>query len=271
MARINIEDSIWKDNRFQDLMIKVGNRHAAKGMVLELWSLAQEYWFPEKKYIPLDRIKQAGLDVVIEVGLAEEKDGGIFAVGTDKAFEWLFQRQEAGKKGGRPKATAKRPKAVVKVPKAGDNREKAEQSGSNPLTLSLTLSPSLSSSSFSDSEISKEAAEPNAGAFIAAYCREWKSKYGSRPEITGKERGIAKRLCGFIGTERACNLVEAFFRMQNQWFLTKRHDLATFEQNLNAVVQFHDTGTQITQGQARAAEGMAHAQDQLRRIAEGSL
>lgn len=109
MARLNIEDTLWKDFRFQELMVKVGSRHAAKGMVLELWMLAQEYWFPEKKYIPAEKIAEAGLQPVVDSGLAVLKpEGGYFAIGSEKAFDWLFAAREKGKKGGEKSAEKRR-------------------------------------------------------------------------------------------------------------------------------------------------------------------
>lgn len=122
--------------------------------------------------------------------------------------------------------------------------------------------------------LEKKRGEParaaNAGAFISAYCSAWKSKYGARPEITGKEQGIAKRLAGAIGTERASELVAAYLLMQDRWFQQKRHDLSTFEQNLNAVVQFHDTGKTLPPDNSayRREEGNRYALEEALKTLE---
>jgi len=264
MARINIEDSLWKDERFQDLMIKVGSRHAAKGMVVELWTLAQEYWFPEKKLIPADKIKRAGLDAVVEVGLAEVRESGIFAIGADTAFGWLFQRQDAGKKGGRPSKTGKRPKATAKRPKAAESGRQAGESGENPLTPSpsLPLFSSSSSGSTSDSEYNSvgDGAEAHpvveiknpVGFFIATYVKAYQKRYPeARPDLTGKIQGKVKTYVGEVPIERACEMIRMYCEMNDPWFLTKCHDFGTFIENLSKVGVALDGGRTLTQAEIR--------------------
>ena len=126
MPRINIEDSVFREQGFQDLLLAVGNRHVAKGMVLELFELGQKYWVPDRKLIPIEKFKNAGLDAALygPGGLAElDESGDVYVRGCDKFFSWLMQKYDAGKKGGRP--------VVI-----GPNRSVI---GSNPLTLTLTL------------------------------------------------------------------------------------------------------------------------------------
>lgn len=254
MARINIEDSLWKDDRFQDLMIRVSNRHTAKGMLIELWSLAQEYWYPERKCIPMERIQRCGLELVIEVGLAEVREEGVFAVGADKAFEWLFERKAAGKKGGLAKAS----KAKLGLVKPSKTKQNVPSSSS-----SFSFSSSSSdSSSGSDSKIHTPpekisgAASEGSGVreFIGTYCELWKARYKTNPEMGGKPAGIATRLVKNLGAKRACELVEAYLEMNDSWFVQNRHDLPTLEAKIQAVVIYADTGKTITQGELRQAD-----------------
>jgi hypothetical protein len=105
VARINIEDSLWAGPKFQDLLIKTGNRHTAKGMVVELFTLAQKHWFPEKKLIPLEDFNSFGLSLLIEVGLAENRSAGVYCKGSEESFNWLFKSQINGRKGGLAKAS----------------------------------------------------------------------------------------------------------------------------------------------------------------------
>jgi hypothetical protein len=258
VARINIEDSLWKDERFQDLMIKTGNRHTAKGMLVELWALAQEYWFPDRKLIPLERIQRAGLDLVLEVGLAVQKAEGIFAVGTEKAFDWLFQKQDAGKKGG-IKSGAKRALSSAKRAKAGAKHPPSE---TNPLTL--TLSPTLTLSSSSDSNsnseesigvpavaatapaiITKADQAQKANRFVGAYVKAYQTRFpDSRPEDLndGKTRGQILSWVKDYPLERACQLIQVYFQMDAKWFNTKGYDFLTFRNNLNKIGQALDSG-----------------------------
>lgn len=80
MARLNIETGIWADGRFQNLLIKVGDRFRATGMIVHLWTLAQQYWCPDRKPIP-DVVWAASElpEEVIQCGLAERREGGVYA------------------------------------------------------------------------------------------------------------------------------------------------------------------------------------------------
>lgn len=110
--RINIESSIYRDSRFLELIIKVGCRYKAMGMVVTAWELAQSNWIkyksvPKKKW-PLD------LNVLIEVGLAdllkseaEPKPDRIYVRGSRSRMAFLEKMSEMGKKGGRSKSPKK--------------------------------------------------------------------------------------------------------------------------------------------------------------------
>lgn len=101
--------------------------------------------------------------------------------------------------------------------------------------------------------------------FIARYCEVYKAKYSTNPVIDGRASGVAKRVTGAIGENRAIELIEAFLEMSDQWFVKKKHDLFTFEQNLNGIELFAKTGKQITNNQAQQIE----ISDQNRTVIEG--
>jgi hypothetical protein len=252
VARLNIEDAIWKDERFQDLMIKTGSRHAAKGMVLELWTLAQEYWFPRRELIPLERIKKSGLQPVIDVGLAESREGGVYARGSEENFGWLFQRQEAGQKSAEAKKAKKDIEATtVERPLTTVERESTTANDSQPLTPSLPLSPSLFPA---QSQSQLKAQTPSGvpeikspvGFFITKYVQAYQKRYGekARPDLRGKVQGQIKRFVQETPTERAINLIEVFCQMDDPWFKTKAHDFGTFLENLSKIGLALDTGQQ---------------------------
>jgi hypothetical protein len=145
VARINIEDSLFKDLAFTDLVIKLQCRTLALGAVMEAFMLAQKWYLDEAhgRLIPADqwaRFRFGG--AVLECGLAEAREGGIYVRGSDEQFKWLLQRQVAGKKGGLAKshktemtvAVAKRKVAVAK-----------------PLTLTLPLTPKDNNKTLYDS------------------------------------------------------------------------------------------------------------------------
>ncbi len=98
MARINLDDRIFADIRFKALCRIVGNHREAIGTVIEAFQLGQKYWGDDKKLIPFDVWELSGLDALIASKLAEKLDMGVYIKGAEKHFEWLVNRQLAGKK-----------------------------------------------------------------------------------------------------------------------------------------------------------------------------
>jgi len=107
MPRINIEDSLWSDDRYQELAVLSGSRALAAGAVLLAIVTAQKHWCPEKRPIPKkewDRLTLA--KEMIQVGLAEEIENAVYFRGSEKHFAWWFVAKEKGKKGGLAKAAS---------------------------------------------------------------------------------------------------------------------------------------------------------------------
>ena len=129
MARINIEDSIFKDTRFFDLSLKLGSKRTALGALVEAFILAQQYFLKSSDHlIPLEKWKEQKIsDELIEVGLAEMVDDGIYVKGSKEQFGWLKQKSEAGKKN----------RTGVNVRLTGVNVRLTGDVGRRPLSLSL--------------------------------------------------------------------------------------------------------------------------------------
>lgn len=243
MARINIETTVWTDPRFQDLMIAIGNRHAAKGLLLEFWVLAQQFWFPQKRGIPREAVERAGLGAVITCGLAELRGEEVYAKGAESAFAWLFQKQEAGKKGGLAKA---------KRPLAGASARKHTPSvRCQNLASSSSSFSSSSSESKSESKKTPSGGLPSAptvkspvGLFVATFVQAYQARYGpaARPNLVGKVQGQIKRFVTETPIDRACELIQVYCQMDDKWFTTKCHDFGTFLENLSKVGLALDTG-----------------------------
>lgn len=115
MARINIEDSIYRDGRFGELMIKCGSLDMAIGKLVRAWSLAQKWYLKNDRMIPISEWDKQRMDyLIIEVGLADKIGNFIRMRGADEQFKWLLQRSDAGRRGGQ--ATVSGRQAVVKPP-----------------------------------------------------------------------------------------------------------------------------------------------------------
>lgn len=78
MSYIKIEDSLFSDSRFLNLIAEVGNSHTALGMVVSTFKLAQKHW-PEQ--IPLDNWPKE-FDPIIKVGLARVFPESVYVCGS---------------------------------------------------------------------------------------------------------------------------------------------------------------------------------------------
>lgn len=91
----------------------------------------------------------------------------------------------------------------------------------------------------------KEEAKEKARAFVAAYVKAYQVKFpAGRPEdlSDGKVRGQILNWIKDYSLERAKQLIQVFFQMDNKWFQQKGYDFMTFRNNLNLIGQALDSG-----------------------------
>lgn len=157
MARINVEESIWWDERFIKLvLLHRKNKYQAMGALVHFWHIAQRYYV-QGKDVPKDVFHYQKLDKrIIEAGLAEVTESGIRARGGAKMFEWLISKTENGRKGGRPKK-------IKDITKANDN---LSESYSKP-----SYSPILLLSN-TNTAVAKNDEKPKTAIAAAAACFE---------------------------------------------------------------------------------------------------
>lgn len=101
MARINVEDSIYRDPRFLQLAMKLGgDMDRALGGLVRAWDLAQRWYLrTPDKMIPLSEWNDRQIpQAIVEVGLAEIIQDRVRVKGSDEQFRWLIQKSEAGRK-----------------------------------------------------------------------------------------------------------------------------------------------------------------------------
>lgn len=269
MARLNIETKLWSDPRFQTLMILVGDRQKAKGMVLELWTLAQEHWFPNRALIPENVFSDLGLDAVIQAGLAERREGGVYARGSEEHFCWLFDRQDAGRRGGLASAKARKQahEPRVKQSQATLKQHSSKTKQIEPSSsFSFSISKDIKTKECADralqvSDESTQALEQlkpttkgsrfspetraKMGQFYAAYARAYKVRYGSEPEHLRADKALIGKV-GYwlegVSIERATNLVEVFLQIEHRPFTDNFHNLWEFFRHLNRISHALSTG-----------------------------
>lgn len=134
MARINIEDSLFNDPRFEVVCSQIGKVQAIGYFVL-IVKMAQRYWV-EGSIIPKPIFELAKFPKeFVAVELVIEKEDGFYLRGSEESFAWIVAKSKNGKKGGRPKVINDLEKANEKLKKAKVN---PSQSYENPLTLTLT-------------------------------------------------------------------------------------------------------------------------------------
>lgn len=101
MARINIEDKWWTDPRRQLLARALGSEALATGVFFCAVRLAQEYWRKGQSLIPFKIWEHVEHHVsLIEYGLAERRETGVYLSGSEEWFEWIDLRRDAARKGG---------------------------------------------------------------------------------------------------------------------------------------------------------------------------
>lgn len=106
---------------------------------------------------------------------------------------------------------------------------------------------------------------------VATYCMAWKEKYGSRPDLLGKDKALLKGLVRDLGVARAVALIRHYLTMDNPWFLQRQHDVTTLHMRHLIVSADMEGRTVVTQTQAKQGEKSATARSQLQRIKEGKL
>lgn len=144
MARLNIEDEIERDERFRALIRKLGE-DPARGMLWRFWAVAQTYW-GRGELVPEDIFDLGGFGPILDVKLAEKRDGGYYAKGSEERFSWYRKRREAASAGGRASVESRRkgggtaqPKQTRTNPEAKGGVDRSEsEANPNPLSLSLT-------------------------------------------------------------------------------------------------------------------------------------
>lgn len=259
MARINVEDSLFKSKRFLNLVIKTGDVDRALGAMVRAWALAQKFWLSPSQLIPREAWDKEELHPgIIECGLAEERDQGVYVSGSKEQFGWLEQRSEAGKK---PKAKSKgKPR---KRPIATDNDRVSDGNGSKPLSLSLSPSPSHSLSSVSISISEEEKPSPGASRPVAgksvvstketwdAYCEAYSRRYKTAPVRNASVNGMLAQLVKRLGTEEA-PLVAAFYLTHNdQFYVRSLHPVGLMLRDAEKLRTEWKTGRRVTTAAAR--------------------
>lgn len=277
MARLNIEDSIMEKAGFQKLMIKMGDRHKAMGVVWDLWRLAQKYWFPNKELIPLKVFEEAEIpDCIFDksISLAEKRPHGVYAKGTEEQFAWLFDLREKAKIGGRNSAKIRKEKYGTAQPvilpeaesKHPSNQPEAESKSIEP-SLLLTPFSSLSSQSStlkthnSTTIAGDEKKEPPASGkslgsqAFEEYAKAYLVKYGADLNETRDKTINAKFKILGEKLGKDAPFVAGFYLSHNDYgYVKSKHSVSSLIQDAHKLWTEWKTGKKSTSHSARKSE-----------------
>lgn len=142
MANLDIKDSFLSGPELKILTrLLKGNRALAIGYVVEFWELAQEYW-ARGQLVPKTAFEALDLPAALydpTVGLAEWRDGGIYARGSSEHFNWLRDRRESGRLGGIASGKVRKSKSNDSNAHSEANREAPPQAQEPPIPIPIPI------------------------------------------------------------------------------------------------------------------------------------
>lgn len=269
MARINIEDSLYRDNRFYNLCVKLGSKRAAIGALIEAWTLAQKFVSPEnpKGITPFrDWVEQDIAPEILETNLARKTSEDLIEVaGGEEQFDWLVKAIINSRKGGEARAKKSKLKnEAVQTPSEAGRLPQVNLRYPEPSpltltpTLSLTYNNNLANSIIAagsddqplradvipiSSEVKKtrkqkkkESPTLASQSIKKVYCESFKSRYKSEPAWAAKENVAANALIANVGFDRAVELAEYYPTYIDPWHVKQRHPFALLASQYHKVL-----------------------------------
>lgn len=212
MARINVEDSIYSDIRFNDLVQKLNCVDTAIGSLVRAWTLAQKWFIKEDRMIPLTEWKKNRInDALIEVGLAEIIGDHVRVAGAEEQFGWLKQRSDAGRRSG-----------IVRQNQAIERHRTTVQSRSTTVQPVEPLPHSLphTHNTLIQGEVAEAAVKPK-------FCLMdlWNKNCGDLPKCKGLSKArrakMSQRLTEIRGTDDWLRVIE---KLKNSDFCNGAND-----------------------------------------------
>lgn len=189
MARVVLDLPKLRANpRFKALVKKCGDEFPAFGMLACFYESAQDFW-AHGKLMPRDEFDLGGYSPILEVGLAEEKDGGIYAKGSER-FDWLKERVAGGQKS----AANRKKKYGTSQPNPRTQPELSSVSVGTPAELTRTT-PEPTSTSTSSSSIELPKNPPTEGRVARLHA---KNPIAQEIALQKRAPAIADKIIGVL-------------------------------------------------------------------------
>lgn len=278
MARINIEDSLFKDGRFTNLCIKLGSRRLAIGAIVEAWILAQSHVSPENPSGILPAAEWQLHEIapeILQCKLAKELENGMIEIsGGKESFSWLVQKQEAAKKGGDAKALKAKNTMPIGSRVAAERLPGEAEICPPTLIPPLSLTPILSSSS--SSQVAKVKPNPEDSEqnklIKQEYINAYRSRYGVDPSTSGAAfNSQVSNLRKKLGVEESIKVVRFYLTHNKSFYLSNTHSFKYCLSDAETLRTQMLRGQAITQADVRNFEQQNHHLSQIERIKKGSV
>lgn len=242
---IPIFDSLCSDNRYLDLVLKCGGQFMADGMFVCAARLAHKYWLDEEKprqLIPKSAFLNCGLKILLDVGLAKEKEGGIYLRGieaiADKRLQnydnIIKQRSEAGKRS----AEQRKQKYGSAIPFSATNNiseqnpnEKSKKPNETELSKDK-ISKEYNTVSKKDTVIGDDIRKLYAW-FIKNYEQCLNIKYNVN---YGKDCKLLKQLLKIYSADELAYYMQMFFESTDDFIKKTDYSFGVFKTQLNKLM-----------------------------------
>ncbi len=265
VARVNVEDSLFKDQRYLDLMIELKSSEIALGALVRCWIVAQQFWKNSDNGIPKKEWKKQKLNnSLITCGLAEDRGDFVFIIGSEKHFAWVREYIKSGRKGGL--------KLQEKI--RGDAKATLKQTLSefNPLTLTLSSSSSSSSDSRSNSNKEKKKNKSSTGVkppmdanknspTWEAYRDAYAKRYGEPPIRNASVNAKVAQFVNRVGVGDSPGVAEFYLTHNDAFYVKSMHPVGLLLKDAEKLRTEWVTGMRMTGATAREVERMQHNSD----------
>ena len=259
MARINIEDSIFKDDRFINLCIAAGGRIQGIGTLCCLWIEAQKHYLKNKEIPNSEWIKSGLPEFLINTGWAERTSTGVRTRGQDEQFSWLIQKSNAGKSSSKKKTKNLKQNTERTLDKIPNGIQRGRTATEPPFSLlsSPSLSPALTHSSIlksSEGVAKRSPPEPTLGSRIfneysAAYQERWGKPPVRNATVNGQCTNLGKRL-----GEEAISVARFYVFHNKAFYVQSCHPIGLLLKDAEGLHTQWVTNKQVTRTEANAAE-----------------
>lgn len=297
MARIQIDDSFWLDERFIDLVGRLGSGRDAIGTVIMALVKSSKYWIPDNKLIPESEFRKMQNSIeLVSSGFARVGTEGVYIEGTREQFAAVQQRVNAGrakrgsfhiseeKKAEVRTATRRAIKDGVIVAKEFcelcgdvDSIQIHHNDYDNPLDIKWLCSgchlyvhaedrKNKAKKTIDDSAV-KEACKKTWEAYSNAYLR----RHGAAPLRNALNNSKIKSFVGRVGLSEAPEVAKFFVEHSNSFYVSCLHPVGVMLRDAEKLRTEWITGSKMTSITAMNAEKSSYHQDQLRRIQVGEI